>query len=165
MVQIGDRQSIYSVTYGRRDGSSIPTAPTIGPAESVGPYSPTLPDLITQRGSWTVPLNESWDAKLRPNFGEEFSAGSNVAIVDEQVSASKNKPFSLTHSLVGLVLCIAHTAVALDVQPASQKGLYELTVTYLSKSQQSCRPTLGYLRNDLEEVPHVGTCCLPFTAA
>jgi len=58
----------------------------------------------------------------------------NVAIVAEQMSASKNKPFSLTHSLVGLVLCIAHMAVALDVQPASERGLYKLTVAYLSKS-------------------------------
>ena len=90
----------------------------------------------------------------------------NVAIVDQQMSASKNKPFSLTHSLVDLVLCIAHMAVALDVQPASERGLYKLTVTYPGKLSQSCRPlTLGYLRNDLEEVPHVGTCCLPFKAA
>lgn len=39
------------------------------------------------------------------------------------MSASKNKPFSLTHSLVGLVLCIAHMAVVRHVAPGRGLGL------------------------------------------
>ena len=63
-------------------------------------------------------------------------------------------------------LCVAHGAhMAVALVSNRERGLYKLTVSYLSQSQQSFRPTLGYLRNDLGEVPHVGTYSLPFTAA